>query len=135
MKIHKDRISSFSFLACASVFLALCPTACSGANPQGERSAQSKEDLSLLGIPIPSPTVTIGVGDASASLAPVDTVGSLLPAINVDPIKPVNDLLGNLSQPISIGVTGGGAQLGVTVPVQLPPLPDPLDGGINLIGP
>jgi len=113
-----------------------------GAAPDGspgtEVTGKSAQDLSILGIPIPEPTVGVSVGDAGVTINPIGTIQELLPpqGIRIDPVAPVNDLLGDLSKPVSVGVTLPGVEVGLTGQIQFPTLPDPFgDGGIPILTP
>jgi len=140
MNIVRHRMLGSRIATCAFAVATLAVGAAlqgCGAAPDPEPTGKSAQDLSVIGIPIPSPTVSVGIGDAGITLAPIDTIGALLPpeGVTVDPIGTVNDLLGALSQPISVGVTAPGVQIGLNAGLNLPKLPNPFDGGIPIIQP
>jgi hypothetical protein len=135
MKINSTRVM---FAALAIGFsLQGCGSAPDG-NPSTEATGKSAQDLSVLGIPIPEPTIGLSIGDAGIVINPLGTIDELLPpqGINIDPVKPVNTILGDLSKPVSVGVTLPGVELGLAGEIQFPTLPDPFgDAGIVLLAP
>lgn len=132
----------------ATLALGFSLQACGGAGPDGEpttasepseKTGQTAQDLSIFGIEIPQPTVTIGLGDASVKIDPIGTIDTLIPEQGIaipDPIKPVDQLLGDLGKGVSASVNVGDIGVGIKLPgIELPQLPDPFgDGGIELIG-
>jgi hypothetical protein len=109
----------------------------SGQPGQAEQTGSSKQDLTIFGIQIPEPTITVTVNDAGVTADPLAFIDELLPPIKIDPITPVNNVIGALDKPLGIGLTAGGATVGVEVPgLQLPTIPNPFpDGGITIVGP
>jgi hypothetical protein len=137
MNIGKHSIAVTTVLLGAACFAL---AACGGAPDTGsgtETTGKSAQDLSVFGIPIPAPTISVGIGDAGIALSPLTPIQDLLPptGIRVDPVAPVNDLLGAVSQPISVGVTAPGIEIGLQGGIQLPKLPDPFEGGIPILTP
>ncbi|HEX3770905.1 MAG TPA: hypothetical protein VHV30_08585 [Polyangiaceae bacterium] len=136
----------------AALVLGFCLQACGGA-PDGEpgqqtaeeKTGQSAQDLSIFGIPVPQPTVTIGLGDNSATIDPVGTIDNLVPDAGIsipDPLKPVENIVTALGNPISVGVNVGDLGVSLKAPPLVPPelsallnSLDPFsDGGIPVIG-
>jgi hypothetical protein len=108
-----------------------------GQPSQPEQTATSKQDLNIFGFQFPEPTITVAINDAGVTIDPLGVIDELLPPIKIDPISPVNNLINTLDKPLGIGVTAGGAAVGVEIPgLQLPTIPNPFpDGGITIIGP
>jgi hypothetical protein len=135
------KIKSSWVIFTAAVAIGISLQACGGApdgNPSTEATGKSAQDLSVLGIPIPEPSIGLSVGDAGITINPLGTIDELLPpsGINIDPFKPVNTILGDLSKPVSVGVTLPGVELGLSGDIQFPTLPDPFgDAGIPLLTP
>ncbi|MGO9838465.1 MAG: hypothetical protein ACLP1X_30150 [Polyangiaceae bacterium] len=135
MKINSSRVMFTAFA------LGLSLQACGGApdgDPSTEATGKTAQELSILGIPIPEPSIGVSIGDAGITINPLGTIDELLPpqGINIDPIKPVNTILGDLSKPVSVGVTLPGVELGLSGQIQFPTLPDPFgDAGIPLLTP
>jgi hypothetical protein len=135
MKINSSRVMF------AAVAIGFSLQGCGGApdgNPSTEATGKSAQELSILGIPIPEPSIGLSIGDAGIVINPLATIDEFLPpqGINIDPVKPVNTILGDLSKPVSVGVTLPGIELGLTGEIQFPTLPDPFgDAGIPLLTP
>ena len=148
MKVNHVRTLASRFALCATPVAALALgfalQACGGAPDSGptsseDKTAQSAQDLSILGIPIPQPTLTIGLGDASVKIDPIGTIDGVIPEQGIalpDPLKPIDTLLSDLDKGISVGASVGDVSIGIKLPViELPELPDPFaDGGIQIIG-
>jgi hypothetical protein len=129
-------ISRIAVLALCTVGVSL--QACGGA-PEGQSTEKSSQDLSILGVPVPAPTVSVSVGDKTATIDPIGVIDSLLPDAGIgipDPLAPVNNIIGTLDKGVSVGITLPGIELGgsIGLPIPLPELPDPFDGGITIIG-
>jgi hypothetical protein len=137
MKPMKTHLSSrIAVLALCAVGVSL--QACGGA-PEAQPVEKSSQDLSILGVTIPQPTVTVSSGDNSVTINPIGVVDQLVPDGGVkipDPLTPVNQIIGALDNGVSVGITAPGIELGGTIglPIPLPELPDPFDGGITVIG-
>ena len=148
MKVNQVRTLASRFALCATPAAALALgfalQACGGAPDSGptsseDKTAQSAQDLSILGIPIPQPTLTIGLGDASVKIDPIGTIDGVLPEQGItlpDPLQPIDTLLSDLDKGISVGASVGDVSVGIKLPgIELPELPDPFaDGGIQIIG-
>lgn len=124
--------------------LGLSVQACGGVGPDGEpsttageKTGQSAQDLSIVGIQLPEPTLTIGLNDASVRIDPIGTLDELFPPIVLpDPLKPVNTIIGAVEDGGTVGVEAPGIEATVTLPgLPIPTLPDPFDGGIPIITP
>jgi hypothetical protein len=137
MKIRSLQITTSSFVP-AAFLIALSVQACGGVGPQADSTAAaSGEDLSVLGFKLPEPAITISDRDASVTINPVALAGEILPVVTViDPIQPVNKLIGFISPGLTATVQAGGVAVSVTAPaLPIPGLPDLFDGGIQIIGP
>jgi hypothetical protein len=136
MKITSSRVMFTAF-----VITGLSLQACGGSpdgSPGTEATGKTAQDLSILGIPIPAPTVGVSFGDAGILVNPIGTIDELLPpqGVRIDPLAPVNTILGDLSKPVSVGFTLPGITIGVNGQIQFPTLPDPFaDGGIPILTP
>jgi hypothetical protein len=125
--------------------LGLSVQACGGAGPDGEpsttseKTAQTGQDLSIIGIPLPEPVLTIGLNDASVRIDPIGFIGDLLPPPGIvlpDPFQPINTLIGAVEDGGTLGVEVPGITARVTLPgLPIPRLPDLFDGGIPLVTP
>jgi len=152
MKVNHVSRSALYVAPIATLVLGFCLQACGG-SPDGEPTAsapqektgQSAQDLSILGINIPEPTISASLGDAGITIDPVGVVDGLIPEKGItlpDPFQPVDNILTGLGKPITASI--GTGDVGVTV--KLPPLLPPdlggflsgldpfADGGIQLIG-
>lgn len=131
----------------ALALAALCSSvqACGGVGPDGnptgttasEKTGNTSQDLTIIGITLPEPTITIGLNDASVKIDPIGTISELLPPIVLpDPFKPVNTVIGVLQDGGTVGVEVPGVSVGIKLPgLPLPTIPDPFDGGIPLLVP
>jgi hypothetical protein len=124
--------------------LGLSVQACGGVGPDGqptasEKTAQTEQGLSIIGIQLPEPSVTLGFNDASVRIDPIGIIEELLPPPGLvlpDPFKPVNGIIGAVEDGGTVGVEVPGITVRLTLPgLPIPQLPDPFDGGIPLITP
>jgi hypothetical protein len=152
MKLNHVRALGLCGAPFVTIALGFCLQACGGApdgNPSGtssaEKTGQTSQDLTIVGVTIPQPTIMFGLGDASAKIDPVGIVDTLLAEQGIhlpDPVKPVDDVITGLGKPISAGVGAGDGAVGVKLPPIIPPELggivtglDPFqDAGIPLIG-
>ncbi len=144
LNLVRARLAAFA-VPVAALALGLAAQGCGGApdtQSSTEQTATSAQDLSILGITIPQPTLSLGLGlgDASASVKidPIGTIDELIPEQGVklpDPVKPIDTILGDISEGASASVSVGDISVGLKLPgIELPTIPDPFDGGIELIG-
>jgi hypothetical protein len=152
MKVNHVSRSALYVAPIATLVLGFCLQACGG-SPDGEPTAsepqektgQSAQDLSILGINIPQPTISFGLGDASVKVDPVGTIDSVIPEQGIaipDPFKPVDNIITGLGKPISASLGVGDVGVSLKLPALLPPdlggfltgLDPFADGGIQLIG-
>jgi len=142
----RSRIALFA-TPVAALALGFTLQACGGApdsdpsqTASAEQTAQTQDDLSILGIKLPEPTVSFGLGDAGITINPIGTIDTLIPEQGIklpDPITPVNQILGAVGKGASATVSVGDLNLSLKLPgIELPKLPDPLAdaGGITIIG-
>ncbi len=146
MKIIGTRAPHSMLIATVALAaLGLSVQACSGAGPEGEptasgeKTAQTAQDLSIIGIQLPQPTITIGLNDASVKIDPIGFITEILPPPTIvfpDPFAPINGIIGVVQDGGTVGVAVPGVKLGITLPgLPIPLLPDPFDGGIPLLTP
>jgi hypothetical protein len=152
MKVNHVSRSALYVAPIATLVLGFCLQACGG-SPDGEPTAsgpqektgQSAQDLSILGINIPEPTISASIGDAGITVNPIGTIDGLIPEQGItlpDPFAPVDNILTGLGKPISATVGTGDVGITVKLPPLLPPdlggflsgLDPFADGGIQLIG-
>jgi len=152
MKVNHFSRSALYVAPVATLVLGFCLQACGG-SPDGEPTAsapqektgQSAQDLSILGVNIPQPTISASLGDASITIDPIGTIDGLIPETGItipDPLQPIDTILTDLSKPISVSIGDGDAGVTVKLPPLLPPdltgflegLDPFADGGIQLVG-
>jgi len=143
MKMNRTRAYAMLITTLALSAFGLSVQACGGVGPDGEpstaseKTAQTGQDLSIIGIQLPEPTVTIGLNDASIRIDPIGLIGELFPPIVLpDPLKPINGIIGAVEDGGTVGVELPGLEAHITLPgLPIPELPDPFDGGISIITP
>ena len=138
----------------ATLVLGFCLQACGGTGPDGEpgqtttaqdKTGQTAQDLSIFGVQVPQPTVSFGLGDKTTTIDPVGAIDKLVPDAGIsipDPLKPVENVVAALGQPVSASVNVGDLGISIKLPSLFPPelggllnSLDPFrDGGIQLIG-